>query len=187
MGKLLLLSRAFGVTADWLISDDGPDAPPTPESFREEPKVEPETRSEPQTETPGRAETFIGVIRGLVKEYGWLAGVRMAVIGGAFALVGTVLRLIGRAFIDGGMVANTTAAESSALAPGTAYYVNDMMVSEAAEATTAFSPVTSTAGRIFGGLSGVMLGIGIALLVAGALFGLTVAVRRYREKRRNLM
>lgn len=100
VGKLLLLSRAFGVTADWLISDEG-----LPER-----KLEPEDRGdrdEPSPEEPrtGGAppsnwvESVPGVLGRLLRRWGWLAGVYVAVIGAAFTLFGVLVRLLTRGFV----------------------------------------------------------------------------------------
>ena len=63
LGKLRLLAEAFGVSADWLLSE----AEPQPE---------------PSAEVIGK----------LFRRYGWLAGVYLAFGGGAMALVGCLAR-----------------------------------------------------------------------------------------------
>lgn len=104
--KLPLLARTFSVTADWLLDDEA--------GFDEEPKEEPpieETaapaQDHPYTEdghvgaTNGRpsapAQTYPGWIDHLpgflgrmLKKYGWLFGVRLAISGALFIAVGMV-------------------------------------------------------------------------------------------------
>ena len=72
LSKLVLLAKEFGVTTDWLLSE---------EETYEEP--------EQQTELP---ETGFGFIKRMVKKYGWLAGVYISISGIPFALFGWFIR-----------------------------------------------------------------------------------------------
>lgn len=67
LSKLRLLSAEFGVSADWLLSE-------------EEPGEETYTYNEqPKTERPDRMESLPGVIGRLARRFGWLAGWRVCV------------------------------------------------------------------------------------------------------------
>ena len=83
IGKLLALSKAFGVTTDHLLNDgEEPEwaAPP----------------AEPQTPPPppqrGQLDNLPGFIGRMVRRWGWLAGIYLALQGAGVALVGLVAR-----------------------------------------------------------------------------------------------
>lgn len=78
IAKLLLLAEAFGVTTDWLLSEDDP---------------EPESSAQTQTSASG-FEHIPGVIGRLVRRWGWLAGVYLAVVGALFGGMGALMRTI---------------------------------------------------------------------------------------------
>ena len=80
LGKLRLLAEAFGVTADWLLSEAEP---------------QPEPAAEPILEPPEHSsgiDRLPGVIGKLLRRYGWLAGVYLAFGGSAMTLVGCLAR-----------------------------------------------------------------------------------------------
>ena len=91
MDKLAALAKAFGVTADELLSpaEPGEGAPPP--------------------EPPRRQYGGFGSLSWLIRRYGWLAGVYIALSGGGIALVGGLARysflsmtrnLLGDGFFD---------------------------------------------------------------------------------------
>lgn len=79
--KLMLLSKTFGVTADWLLSE-------------EEPKEEPVRKNDWVDRLPG-------MLRHLISRYGWLAGVRVAVSGLGVAFIGGLSRAIIKQMLSG--------------------------------------------------------------------------------------
>ena len=76
VGKLLALAKVFGVTTDWLLSEEDP-APD-------------------ESAPPPAAHTWVDAVPGavgrLLRQYGWLFGLRMAIGGGLFAAFGFVMR-----------------------------------------------------------------------------------------------
>lgn len=72
LSKLVLLAKEFNVTTDWLLSDD--------DAYE---------KAEKQRQMP---ETGFGFIKRLVKKYGWLAGIYIAVSGIPFTLFGWFIR-----------------------------------------------------------------------------------------------
>ncbi len=84
VGKLLALARTFGVTTDWLLSEDGPaaDAPPADRGG-----------------TSSWVDAVPGAIGRLLRQYGWLFGVYLAIGGGLIAALGLVGRHMFRTFI----------------------------------------------------------------------------------------
>lgn len=87
--KLLSLARAFGVTTDELLSDGEPAGPqvrtPPP---REEP-AGPAARATPPESGLDRT---VGLLGRLIRRYGWLAGVRVALGGLGLTVVGILAR-----------------------------------------------------------------------------------------------
>lgn len=79
VGKLLLLAKTFGVTTDWLLSED-------------EPEEEASSGGQTQTSYPGWIDNLPGLISRLFKRFGWLLGVYVSVIGGLFAGLGALVR-----------------------------------------------------------------------------------------------
>ncbi len=80
--KLLLLSRTFGVTADWLLDD----------ALGEERQT-----SEPTVQAPPRRtwlDELPGAIGRFVRRWGWLAGIYLLVIGLLFCGLGGIGRLL---------------------------------------------------------------------------------------------
>lgn len=99
ISKLPLLARAFQVTTDWLLSEDGiPQEEPAPEPT---PEVEPQPM--PQVEAaswPSWVENLPGFIGTAVKKFGWLYGVRTAVSGAIFAAFGLLIRAVTGSFFN---------------------------------------------------------------------------------------
>lgn len=106
--KLPLLARTFGVTADWLLDDEAefeedapeeesPDEPPAP------------AQAVPAQTYPEWIDHLPGFLGRMVKKYGWLFGVRMAISGALFIMIGLVANAMftsmGNSFNDmtGGM------------------------------------------------------------------------------------
>ena len=92
--KLLALARAFGVTTDELLSEGEPagpqtqTAPPRDEPYRG--TLPPQSEHIPPT--PDTFDKATGLIGRLVRRYGWLAGVYIAVGGLPFAIIGALAR-----------------------------------------------------------------------------------------------
>ena len=170
VGKLLALSRAFGVTADWLISDGGPDEPSGPDRYREEPRVEPR---EPERAAASEAwrQSPHGVLGALFQRFGWLSGVYVAVVGAIFTGVGALMRHLSEVFFPEPL-------GFSSNIPGE-YFIGS------ADGKISFSmgeytPVDPTAERIFNTVSGVAIGLGLVLLIGGIV--LALVLRRYGQR-----
>ena len=81
IGKLKRLAEIFGVTADWLLSDE--------EAAKEQ---APGPEAAVQTGT-GQSSSGPGTFGVLLRRYGWLAGVYQALAGAAMAAVGATVYL----------------------------------------------------------------------------------------------
>jgi transcriptional regulator with XRE-family HTH domain len=78
VGKLPLLAQVFGVSADWLLSEDGPEkAPPAAEAAENREKI---------------IDLLPRAARNLVRRHGWLAGVCIALRGALLAGAGLLIR-----------------------------------------------------------------------------------------------
>ena len=97
--KLPLLARTFQVTADWLLDDeagfdeDVPEEEPVPEaSAPEEPVGATIDRPspEPVQTYPEWIDHLPGFLGRMLKKYGWIFGVRMAISGALFIVMGLV-------------------------------------------------------------------------------------------------
>jgi len=101
VGKLLALSRAFGVTTDHLLDDNEEperDAPPSPIP---EPPVPP-----PPPPQPAPGSSLPGFIGRMVRRWGWLAGIYIALEGAGLVLFGMIGRYMFSSFFEnmfGGM------------------------------------------------------------------------------------
>jgi len=87
VGKLLALSRAFGVTTDHLLDDSEEperDAPPSPVPEAPVPPPPP-----PQ---PAPGASLPGFLGRMVRRWGWLAGIYIALEGAGVAFIGGLAR-----------------------------------------------------------------------------------------------
>ncbi len=86
LSKLRQLAEIFGVSADWLLSDqDEPETPPT------------------QAEPPRKAGFLDSLPRFIVhavKKFGWLFGVYVAIGGFSTAIGGVVMRIVAQVMVD---------------------------------------------------------------------------------------
>ena len=85
--KLPLLARTFNVTADWLLDDEAEFEEDIPE---EDPAEEAPAQDVPVQTYPEWIDHLPGFLGRMVKKYGWLFGVRMAISGALFLLMGLV-------------------------------------------------------------------------------------------------
>lgn len=100
--NVIALAKLFGVTTDWLLMEDEPEAPA---EQTQEPEREPE-QAQPQPAQPayGAADAWIehvpGLIGKLVRKYGWLTGVYIAVSGAGMTLIGAIAKAISDSMVS---------------------------------------------------------------------------------------
>ncbi len=187
--KLLALARAFGVTADELLSEE------EPSQSGPEPEQEPRTEG-PQPYSYGQGggapsdalDRLPGFLIRLIRRYGWLAGVYVALSGLGLAFVGGLARfLFGRMFrisLDafngmggfGGM-GGVTIEGAENLPPE----VVDQIIGELGGGTGSLGGVSvvSDMGRLFQGFATAILVAGVVVLIVG----IALAVWLYRRGR----
>lgn len=87
IGKLLALAKTFGVTTDHLLNDD---EEPERSAPQEEPQDVPASPPPPPQPAPGSG--LPGFIGKMVRRWGWLAGIYIALQGLGVTLVGALAR-----------------------------------------------------------------------------------------------
>lgn len=97
ISKLPLLAKAFDVTTDWLLSEDGI---PEEEPQAEETAAPAEPAAAPAVDWPDWVENLPGFIGKAVKKFGWLYGVRTAIGGALFAVFGLLMRAVNGSFFN---------------------------------------------------------------------------------------
>lgn len=86
--KLAALAKVFGVTADWLISD-------------EEPVQHATEKIPPQTRTSDWTDNLPKELGRLIRRYGWLFGVYIAAIGAGITLIGVLAKAMVKSMFVG--------------------------------------------------------------------------------------
>ena len=147
--KLLQLAQAFGVSTDWLLSEDDP-APEAP--------MEPMQPVPPET-THTWVDDVPGMLGNLLRKYGWLFGVRLAGSGLLFLLFGGLIRLVSGQFFQSGIIIEGDLHVN----PGMLYSMSDPF------------DIMTTGSNIFGLFSGFIMLIGAGMLIGGVI--LAVALR----------
>ena len=179
--KLLALARAFGVTADELLSEEEPPQPgPEPE---QEPRAE-----EPQPYSYGQGggapsdalDRLPGFLGRLFRRYGWLAGVYVALSGLGIAFVGALARfLFGQMFRISLDAFNGLGGVTIEGAENLPPKVMGQIIAELGGGTGGFGGVSvvSDMGRLFQGFATAILVAGVVVLIAG----IVLAVWLYRR------
>lgn len=173
--KLLALARAFGVTTDELLSDS------EPAGAREQtppPQEEPYTYTVPNTPAPDHFDRATGLIGRLVRRYGWLAGVYVALSGLGVTIVGALARWgFGAMFDTSNKMMNSVGGFGGM--GGWSYdgppEFESIVMEELGFASTS-SPL--------GGVQGFFLGFAAVILVVGVVMmitGIVLAVVLYRK------
>ncbi len=89
IGKLRLLAKEFGVTADWLLSEEEPEDEKAPGWTVRDAAPDP---------GPSRGSDWVntlpGVLGRLCRRFGWLAGVYIALSGLGITIVGVIARVM---------------------------------------------------------------------------------------------
>lgn len=78
----MLLAKAFGVTTDWLLSEEAP---------KDEDTSGGATAAQQTADYDARIDAIPGVIGRILRRYGWLGGIYLAVVGIVLAIFGSVV------------------------------------------------------------------------------------------------
>lgn len=161
INKLLLLSRAFGVSTDWLLSEDEPEEP-QPEARYELPYDRAQERS--ASGMPGWIDSVPGLIGRLLRKYGWLFGVYTAISGLPFILIGALARSVSISMVS--TFESAVASPFSGFGGGEIWYDAAGNVIDSPFAGSAGSFAANNPVAIVGG---VMILIGLVLVIAGVV------------------
>ena len=154
ISKLLLLANAFGVSTDWLLSDDEP---------REEKTAGPDSvRARP--EKADWVDALPGWIGCLLRRYGWLFGVYLAVAGVGFTGIGALARYMVRKMFSRSIL-DITGGEL----PGDAIFFNQYGTQNPFSNFAANNPVSIMGTAI--------MALGIAMLIAGIILAVILKKR----------
>ena len=163
--RLLALARAFGVTTDELL--DGGE-PSHDRKEAEAPREEPHRTAAPDSPQEGSFEKTTGLIGRLIRKYGWLAGVRIALSGLGFTLVGVLAQWgFGAMFgASESMMSSFGGMGGVQFSPGTSLEIQQAVLEQLglAPASPSFGGIES----FFLGFATVILLIGIVTMAAGA-------------------
>lgn len=145
--KIPAMAKLFGVTADWLLSEEEPQ------------EAAPQEAHAPSQAYPEWVEKLPTHMVRMVKQFGWLYGVRLAVSGGMFTVFGILARILFKKMIFG---------FSSTPFGGMEFGYDP------------FSEFNNAAWSIFGTFTGFIIGIGLVILILGVI--LAVSLKKWGQK-----
>lgn len=93
IGKLRLLAAEFGVSVDWLLSEA---APPDAAEFSS-----PEPEAPRQNAAAEVLDALPGFLGKMLKKFGWLYGVYLALAGAGLTLIGGLARYLSKPMVSG--------------------------------------------------------------------------------------
>ena len=184
--KLLQLAQTFGVTTDWLLNDDAPLPEPSPQPEAPPPQPAPDTKY--QNPQAAVAHTWVddipGLLGTLMRKYGWIFGVRLAISGAGLLAFGLFVSVVSSAFFGG--ISNPGFSEPWS---GSVWYdeagnvihavdgfstdeLNRMLGIRTSGFGGGFDTFESTGRTIFGLFSGFMMLAGAVMLIAGVILAI---------------
>ena len=143
ISKLKLLAKSFGVSIDWLLSEDEP----------EEEQKAPESEKENAAQTSNWVDSIPGTVGKLIRRYGWIFGLRIFLSGLGVTAMGILARFMVKRMFSGVSVF-----------PG-----EDIIISSGMEFTGFGNMLSHNPVYI---MSGFMIGLGIVLAIAGAILAI---------------
>lgn len=168
--KLLSLARAFGVTTDELLSEAEPAAAPSQEE---------QARTEAGSAPSVDIDKLTGKLGRLVKRYGWLAGVYIALSGLGATVIGALARWGFGAFFA---ASNSMMSDFGGMGGGWSYSGPPELEAEIM-GQLGVAPASPFGGieTFFYGFADVILIIGILTMLAGGVLAL-ILYRKGRKK-----
>ena len=186
ISKLPLLAKAFDVTTDWLLSEDGI---PEEEPQAEETAAPAEPAAAPAVDWPDWVENLPGFIGKAVKKFGWLYGVRTAIGGALFAVFGRLMRAVTGSFFNiGNQMTNPMFGMSTGGVTWYDEFGNVMSAPPFADSVfdsmgmggSMVDSFTVSARGPFDMISGFVIFIGLAVMAAGIV--MAVLLKKWGEK-----
>lgn len=158
--KIPVLAKAFGVTADWLLSEEEPSDSPEP--------VPEATPVHPVSAFPEWVDNLPKGIASLIRKYGWIMGVRMAIGGAMTALIGIMARAMFKTLI----FSNQNAFSSGGFYPGIPGFEDGY-----GYGFSAFTSFTNSAWNTASLFTGFIIALGLVTAIAGVV--LAVALKNW--------
>lgn len=146
LNKVVLMAKVFNVTTDALLLDD-------------EAEDAPEPAAAPQSSW---VEAVPGVIGRLLRRYGWLSGVYIAVVGAFFTLMGAAARGISNSMMNGFQSSVDSMLGGFA---GQTVYINGELVNTSSW-LAASNPVAM--------LGGVIIAVGVIMMIGGTVLAVVL-------------
>ena len=146
LNKVVLMAKVFNVTTDALLLDD-------------EAEDAPEPAAAPQSSW---VEAVPGVIGRLLRRYGWLSGVYIAVVGAFFTLMGAAARGISNSMMNGFQSSVDSMLGGFA---GQTVYINGELVNTSSS-LAASNPVAM--------LGGVIIALGVIMMIGGTVLAVVL-------------
>lgn len=189
--KLLGLAQAFGVTTDWLLSEEEPAPQPEAAPVQEE-------WEKPRTEvTHTWVDDVPGMLGRLMRKYGWLFGVRLAISGAGMLAFGIFVAIVSSAFFGGmsGPGFSDPWSDSSIFGNSVWYDESGNVVNSVSSYSEeelfsmlgiqssgyggGFDSIETTGRTIFGLFSGFIMLMGGVMLIAGVI--LTIELKKLNK------
>jgi len=160
ISKLLLLAEAFGVTTDWLLTED---------ESKEEKTTDTEPEPAPGAPSTNWIDSIPGVLGKLLHRYGWLFGLYLAIGGAGFTVLGGLARYLTR-WMFTGFIDNSFSGMDSMFSGGSIYY--DQFGNQMSNTVSNFA--TNNPVSIMGT---VIMVIGIIMIIAGVVLAAVLKKR----------
>lgn len=180
IAKLKLLADAFGVTVDWLLSDEelgveAVEAATTYDYYKEQGYTETgytdSSHNSSGSHNTDWVDALPGAIGKLIKRFGWLFGVYMAVIGALFTGMGWLARTISRSMFNSFNKTTNSMFGGYEDFGGMGYYDDSFasMVNSSVSEFANNNPVTIMGGAI--------MVLGIVMIIVGVVLAIVLKKR----------
>ncbi|MBR3763247.1 MAG: helix-turn-helix domain-containing protein [Clostridia bacterium] len=185
ISKLPLLAQTFAVTTDWLLDDtaapaaDGTEAAPAQAGAEDHSSVDAARRD---AAWPAWVDQLPGALGRLIRRYGWLLGVRIAISGALFTALGFIARLMSSAMNStmsdmgsgmlggfGGSGVTFYDASGNAVSPGSLGLSSTDLTALGLGGGSGFGFDVSAMTQPFDILCGFIITLGLVMLAGGAL------------------
>ena len=169
INKLLLLANTFGVTTDWLLSDDEPEEQPQSKTMESEDNI----KQSRQNQNASWVDSVPGALGRLFRRFGWLLGVYVAIIGAGFTTMGALMRFVVRKMFSFSGFDNTSGIDFGVMF-NESNFINDI----GAQMNNTVSNIATNNPVSIMGLFIMILGI--IMMVIGIV--LAIILKRYSKK-----
>lgn len=159
LNKVVLLAKVFGVTTDALLLDENEEEAPAEEKSEPAPAY-----TTYNVHSSNWVESVPGVIGKLLRRYGWLSGVYMALSGAGFTAIGALARGISNSMVNSFDSSVTSMLGGFA---GQTVYINGEIINPGSHMSVP-NPVAT--------LGGAIIAVGVVMMIGGV--ALAVVLRK---------